>query len=118
MFDILLELIKLLFGGLNVQRCFCTRFELSKDLLDFAGIKNVLSLAGIKDLLSFVGIKDLLSFVGIKDLPGFVGIRDFLGFAGIMELFHFAKPVGGAKELVHFVNLRHMILLSSCCKII
>ena len=68
----------------------------SKDLLDFAGIKNVLSLAGIKDLLSFVGTKDILGFAGIKDLQG---------FAGIMELLYFAKPVGGAKELVHFVNL-------------
>ena len=88
-----------------------------KDLLDFTGIKDVLSLAGIKDLLSFIGTKDFLGFTGIKDLQGFAGIKDLQGFVGIMELLHFVKSVGEAKELVHFVNLRHMILLSSCCKI-
>jgi len=30
LFDILLELVKLYFGGLNVQRCFVHIFELSE----------------------------------------------------------------------------------------
>ena len=47
-------------------------------------------------MLSLAGIKDLLSFVGTKDFLGVVGIKDFPDFA----------------------NLQHMILLSSCCKII
>ena len=56
----------------------------------------------------------------------FVGTNDLLGFAGIEGVlsFTFLEPrisqalLPGVKDLVHFTNLHHVILLSSCCKII
>ena len=60
---------------------------------------------------------DYFSFVGTNDLLGFAGIEGVLSFAFLEPRISQAL-LPGVKNLVHFTDMRHVILLSSCCKII
>ena len=60
---------------------------------------------------------EYFAFAGTNDLLGFAGIEGVLSFAFLEPRISQAL-LPGVKNLVHFTNMRHVILLSSCCKII